>query len=224
MLELDRIFDRDDVPRFVAIDRADHRGESGGLAGTGRAADQHQAARRLHQLGENWRQAKLRNRRNGSRQRADGGGQRAALTMDVDAESPRAPLIALDGRGQTQREIDRALFKHPLPDARRHERIEERRDIIAGKGIAVGAQEASADAEHRRRAGDEQQIARTAPRHIDEQRLQRISARHLRRRPRRACSLDGRLAFIQFADELFQLGIGDQSRHVSQNTNEACQK
>ena len=88
--------------------------------------------------------------------------------------------------------------------------------LSAGKGSAVAAQEPSTDAEHRRRPGDEQQIAGTAPRHVDQQRLQRIAARHLRRRPGRAFPLHRRLAFIELADELFQFGIGDQSSHASE--------
>ena len=94
--------------------------------------------------------------------------------------------------------------------------IEERGDVVAGEGSAVAAHQPSADAKDRRRPGDELQIARPAPRHIDEQRLQRISARHLGRRPRRATSRRRRFALVELADELFELGIGDESRHTSE--------
>ena len=135
--------------------------------------------------------------------------------MNVDAESPGAPLLALRRRGQAQREIDCALFGDALADARRHERIEKRRDVVAGKGIAIAAHEPSADAEHGRGAGDEQQIAGPAPRDVDQQRLQRISARQLSSGPGGALSFHCRLALIEFADELFQFGIRDESGHAS---------
>src|SRR5205814_10309651 len=69
MLELDRIFDRDDVALVVAIDLADERGERRRFSGAGRTADEHESARRLHQLRERGWQVELLLRRDLSRQR-----------------------------------------------------------------------------------------------------------------------------------------------------------
>ena len=45
--ELDRIFDGDHVLVALVVDLVEHRGEGGGLSGTGRTGDEHQAARLL---------------------------------------------------------------------------------------------------------------------------------------------------------------------------------
>ena len=42
--DLDRVLDRDDVDLAVVVDVVDHAGEGRGLAGAGRAGDEHQAA------------------------------------------------------------------------------------------------------------------------------------------------------------------------------------
>ena len=56
VLVLDRILDRDDVLRVPPVDHVDERGEGGGLAGTGRPADQHepvgQPRQRLDAVGQ----------------------------------------------------------------------------------------------------------------------------------------------------------------------------
>ena len=48
--ELDRVLDREDVARAVAVDLVDHRGERRRLPRAGRAGDEHEAARPLGQL------------------------------------------------------------------------------------------------------------------------------------------------------------------------------
>ena len=43
--ELDRVLDGHDVLVALLVDQVEHRGERGGLAGAGRAGDEHEAAR-----------------------------------------------------------------------------------------------------------------------------------------------------------------------------------
>ena len=48
--EFNRAFNRDDVPGVAQVDRLDQRGQGGGFAAAGRAADQHQAVGVIDQL------------------------------------------------------------------------------------------------------------------------------------------------------------------------------
>ena len=56
--ELDRILERDDVPRVRPVDVVDQRGERRRLAGAGRPADQHQAVLEVGELRHDRRQAR----------------------------------------------------------------------------------------------------------------------------------------------------------------------
>jgi hypothetical protein len=179
----DRIFDRDDVPRLAAIDFADERRQRRRLAGSGRTANQNETARRFHELRQHRRQIQLADRRDRRRQRANGGGQRAALAMDVDAKAPRAAIV-LDRRlRQPHREIRRAIGVDALTHAAREEGAEERVDVVGGEGGAVAGNQASRHPINRMRAREDQQIARAAACHLDEEAFNRIAARNQRRRP-----------------------------------------
>ena len=61
--ELDRIFDRDDVARVLAVDQVDDRGERGRLAAAGRAGDQHHARLEIGEAVHDRRHAELVDRR-----------------------------------------------------------------------------------------------------------------------------------------------------------------
>ena len=62
--EFDRVFDGDDVFGAGGIDAVDHRGQRRGLAGTGDAGDQHQAARLVADLLHDLRQIEFVERAN----------------------------------------------------------------------------------------------------------------------------------------------------------------
>ena len=88
--ELDRILDREDVVGAVAVDLVDHRGERRRLTGAGRAGDEDEAARLHRELGERGRQAELLERLQLLGDDAEGGAERLALEVDVDAEAREA--------------------------------------------------------------------------------------------------------------------------------------
>ena len=73
MLVLDRIFDRDDVPRVAMVDLVDQRRQRRRLAGTGRTADEHQPARQTRERFDVRRQVQRREPRH---RRTAGGGSR----------------------------------------------------------------------------------------------------------------------------------------------------
>ena len=88
--ELDRVLDREDVVGAVAVDLVDHRGERRRLTGAGRAGDEDEAARLHRELGERGRQAELLQRLELLRDHPEGGAERLALEVDVDAEAGQA--------------------------------------------------------------------------------------------------------------------------------------
>ena len=82
-----------------------------------------------------------------------------------------------------------------------------------------GADQAARHAKDRFRSGENQQIARAAPRHVHQQLFERIAARYLHRRPGRS----GRLlldhffdfAAIQLLNELIELRVPNEFCHAS---------
>ena len=225
MLELDRIFDRDDVPLLVPVDLADERGERRGLAGSGRAADEDEPARRLDQIRQRLRKIEMHERRDLGRQRADCRGDRAALAVDVDTEPPRAAVVVAGRTRQPQRKIGRAvrleLLARPACDQLR----EKRRDLVRHEHRRIHLRQPPADAHDRRIARDQQQIARAALRHLDQQPLERIALRHRRRRGMQRGARRGLVVgVIQLADELLEVRIGEKAGHRRICTNEACQR
>ncbi len=70
VVELDRVFDRDDVVVDVVVDVVDHRGQRRGLARAGRPGDEQQPARPHDQALEDLRQAELLHRQHLDRESA----------------------------------------------------------------------------------------------------------------------------------------------------------
>ena len=95
--------------------------------------------------------------------------------MHVHAESPRAAILISFRAREAQREIGGAVRVDSLAQRGRQHRAEERRDVVAVERLAIGANEPAAHAQHRRHAGDDEQIARASLRHLDQQPLERIS-------------------------------------------------
>ena len=115
--ELDRVLDRQDVPRPVAVDLVDHRRERRRLPRARRAGDQDEAARALGQLVQAGRKPQLLEREDLVRDQAERGADGAPLEEDVDAEPGDA--------GDRVREVDLALDLEPLLLLGREDAIEE---------------------------------------------------------------------------------------------------
>ena len=109
--ELDRVLDGDDVRGAGAVGQVEQGRQRGGLAGAGRAGDQHQAAVQLGEPGDRVRHAELVQRldvvRDGPERRA----ARAALAVEVDPE----PGDALDA----VREVELVVALEVVPLLRR---------------------------------------------------------------------------------------------------------
>ena len=94
--ELDRVLDREDVLRAVAVDLVDDRGKRRRLTGAGRAGHEHEAAR----LSASWcserGNAELLERLELGGDEAEGSADRLALEVDVHAE-------AREDRGSNER-------------------------------------------------------------------------------------------------------------------------
>ena len=87
--ELDRVLDGDDVVGARLVDQVDDRRQRRGLAGAGRAGDQHDTVLQRGDLGEPRRQLQLLERRDVRRNHPHDDREAAALPEHVDAE-PRA--------------------------------------------------------------------------------------------------------------------------------------
>ncbi len=96
--ELDRVLDGDDVLGPLGVDLVNHRGERGRLAGAGGTGDQDEALGAIRHLLDDRGQAQLVEPADLDRDDADGGGDRAALTIHVAAETGEA----LDAEGQIE--------------------------------------------------------------------------------------------------------------------------
>jgi hypothetical protein len=97
-------------------------------------------------------------------------------------------------------------------------------DVIGGKGSVGAAVESAGDAEHRRYARKDQQIARAALGHFDQQRFERVPRLHVDWRALGPPLGFRDFRFIQLAHELREIGILDQFLHLPLFTNEPCQK
>ena len=82
--EFNRAFNRHDVPGVAQIDRLDQRGQGGGFAAAGRAADQDQAVGMIDQLFEVGMQVQRFQRRLERRQQTDGKTNPARSLQDVE--------------------------------------------------------------------------------------------------------------------------------------------
>ena len=95
-------------------------------------------------------------------------------------------------------------------------------EVVAVERVVLDTDEPAAEAEDRRAAGDQQQIARPPLRHLRQHPLERIPLGHrLRRALQRRPPL---VVLIQLLDELVELLITCKSSHRQVLTNEACQK
>src|SRR5262249_2997455 len=87
MQELDRVLDREDVLRTVAVDLVDQRGKRRRLARARGAGDENEAARLLREHVQRVRNAELLERFELRWNQTERGADRFALEVDVDAEA-----------------------------------------------------------------------------------------------------------------------------------------
>ncbi len=152
--ELDRVFDRDDVVLAVAVDVVDHRAQRGRLARPGRTGHEHQALVQPAEVEDGRRQPELLRRED--------------LRGD-DAEHPAAPLAVHEDVGAEARQPRYLVGKIgvvPLLEfltvARRHDRIDQRREPIIGQGRCgrIERHDLSVLADQRRHADAQMQVGR----------------------------------------------------------------
>ena len=155
VLVLDRIFDGDDVARVAAVDLVDERGERRGLARSGRAADDRQAARERGSCSMP-----------GGRPSVASRGTRAGSTRIAAAARPRSRWTLMRNRARPAMRNDASAIPSVailLARVRRQPRTATASSISTlSSGPLVEAVHASLDADGGGRAGDQQQIAAAA--------------------------------------------------------------
>ena len=135
----------------VAVDLVDHRGERRRLARAGRARDEDEAARLIASSASDARQAELLERLQLLRDDPEGGAERLALEVDVDAEAGEA-------RNRVRR-VDLALDLELLLLLRREDAVEQLLGVLGRRArSAVKALELTADADRRRRPHREVEV------------------------------------------------------------------
>ena len=153
--ELDRVLDRHDVARLVGVDVIDHRGERGALARAGGPRDEDQAALLAGDLLQDLGKHELLDGGDLEGDHAQDHADGAALLEDVDAEPAEA--------GHAGREVQLVLglelfFLVVVHDAERHPR-----DLLGRKAAGIlERHQRAVDAEHRREAGLEVDVGRSA--------------------------------------------------------------
>ncbi|MNL47276.1 hypothetical protein D3C87_1700560 [compost metagenome] len=143
--ELDRVFDGEDVVMAMVVQVIDHRRQRGGLAGTGRAGDQHQAARRLGYLAEHLAHAQFIHGQDSGRDRAEHRARAATLVERVDPKTRHAGHIKGKVGFQVFFEVDALGVVHDVVDQRLHLLVVQCRQIDPPY-IAINP-------DHRRQAG-----------------------------------------------------------------------
>ena len=140
VVELDRVFDRDDVRRQRVVDDVDHRRERRRLARAGRARQQHEPARLEREVVGDRRRAELLEREDALGDEAQRDGDRAELAEHVDAEPPE-PF-------RRMREVDLVTLLELVALARRHQ--PERRGLDPQRRQRLGDSPGSARGRRRR--------------------------------------------------------------------------
>ena len=151
--ELDRVLDREDVLRPVAVDLVDDRGEGRRLAGAGRAGDEHEAARVPGEAVQDGRQVQLLERLDLGGDQAEGGADDLALEEDVHAE-------AGDARHRVG-EVELAVQLEVLLLLAREDPVQGRARVLVRERIeAFGAHDLAANAVSRWAADRDMQVGR----------------------------------------------------------------
>ena len=148
----DGILDHDDLDAALAVDDIDHVVEGGGLARAGGTSDQHQAAGQPRERFDDLGQPQLLARANHAFRDADGHLRIPAADVDQRAEpgdpgpEVRDAQLRLFGEGFVLARVDEDTIDHGL-------------EGILVEGFALGDADFAVDAERRRDAADEVDVA-----------------------------------------------------------------
>jgi hypothetical protein len=160
--ELDRVLDREDVLAARVVDVVHQRRERRRLARTGRAGDEHEAARLVGELVEPRRHPELLEGLDLVRDQPEGRADAVALEVGVDAEA-REPRNRVG-------EVDLPARLENLLLLGREDPVHEGSDLLGCQlRVVRKALEVTVDADHRRRAGSQVEIRRVALDHDGEQ-------------------------------------------------------
>src|SRR6185437_3323980 len=154
MLEFNRVFQAQDVDiRAVRIDAVDHRGEGGGLAGTGRTGDKHQAARQAREVIKNLRREDVFQLRHLFRD-----APQDTAPESLRAKNIHAKTMLLEGEA----EIRLAEVARDLNGIVRRERAQEVEDFVRINRRTFGANQFAVHAINGRFADAQMDIRRAA--------------------------------------------------------------
>ena len=163
---LDGVLDGDDVPAHRVVDVVDHRREGGGLAGAGRAGDEHQAARLEREALDDVGEVQLLEGGDLGRDLAHGHADAAALAEHVDAEAP-------EGRRRVG-EVDLVVLAEAADLLVGHDGRRDVLGVLGGEGRLVEQRQLAVDADHRRAPRLDVQVRRVARHHLAEQIIDRF--------------------------------------------------
>jgi hypothetical protein len=148
--ELDRVLDGEDVAILVFVQVVNHRCQRGRFSGTGRAGDQHQAARTHREIGEDPRRVQVFQAQDLGWNRAQHGRSAAPLVVGVDAEA-RQPR---DFKGK----VDLQHFLVLLALAVVHDVVHHAVHILVLERRQVDAAHVAVHADHWRQPGRQVQV------------------------------------------------------------------
>jgi len=172
--ELDRVLDGDDVLVAGLVDLVDHRRQSGGLAGSGRAGDDHEAAGLLRELVKDVGQAELVEPWDVDGDQPEGRAQAVALEEGVHAEA-RLP-------GHRIGEVDLPLVLEALPLVLGEDRVDELAGVRLREARVLERLEDAVDADDGRIADPQVEVARAALQNLEKD-VDDVHCRPLDRRP-----------------------------------------
>src|SRR5215470_495935 len=148
---LDGILDRDDVGVARSVDVVEHGGDGRAFAGAGDAGQQDEALLAIGDILEDFGQAEFVEVANVANDAAGGDGSMAALAEAVDAE----PV----GAFKVVREVDGAVVEEMLALGGRQDFEDHLVDLLARERWLAGLADVAAEAEARRGAGLDVDIA-----------------------------------------------------------------
>ena len=147
---LDRVLDGDDVALPLPVDEVDHRGEGGGLARTGGARDQHQAAVVAGQRLEDGGHAKFVEGANAAADGPEDGTHASQVAEYVDPETQ-----LLGGHvGEVGVAVPLEGVAHPL----RHDLVEQFEGLVGAQAAILDRCDLTVDADPRWVAGDQMEL------------------------------------------------------------------
>ena len=151
VLVLDRVLDRDDVPRLPQVDVLDERRERRCLAGARRTADEDETARQACEPFDVVREVQILETRDARRQGANRGGWPPPLTMEVHTEAAEA--------GRLNARFDGFAGAVAVQQAARDERQHRLLDSLGIQRLFRQSYQSAAGSHDWGRRRDQQQVA-----------------------------------------------------------------